>query len=216
MRFEIHYLGVNAVNVVFNVVNKELEVSAHSTGVTEVLSDVLNNHYYISWQNNYLPIEYKKVIQQSKYRENSVVEYDQKALKAEFHDLLKNKQITYSMNNPSRDFFSALYYLRECNKETGYIYLDANRCLWRTKYEYVKNEKLSTALGKVNTRKMHLTFEKLSSKPKEKSDMLTNNLVNEKNDLYFWFTEDSRNIPVKAEYQRSPFSVYWVLTGYSN
>jgi len=44
--------------------------------------------------------------------------------------------------------------------------------------------------------------------------MLTNNLVDEKKELFFWFTDDGRKIPVKAKFTSKPFPVYWTLENY--
>jgi len=62
--------------------------------------------------------------------------------------------------------------------------------------------------------KVKLTFQKISKGEEENSDMLTNNLVNEKRALYFWLSNDERKIPLKAKFMMKPFSVTWKLENY--
>ena len=50
---------------------------------------------------------------------------------------------------------------------------------------------------------------------KERSDMLTNNLVNEERSLVFWFSDDEQRLPLKAKFKMKPFAVVWKLNSYT-
>ena len=114
----------------------------------------------------------------------------------------------------SRDFFSALLYLSNHVQDKGDLWLDANRLIWKASYVSVGREILKTPLGKTPAIKLKMTFRKISPEPKENTDMLTNQLVNEDNTLYLWISDDGRNLPLKAKYERKPFPVYWEIVSY--
>ena len=44
--------------------------------------------------------------------------------------------------------------------------------------------------------------------------MLTNNLVDEGKHLLFWFSDDEKRIPLRAEFNMKPFPVVWELENY--
>ena len=117
----------------------------------------------------------------------------------------------------SRDFFSSLLFLRKINGlKFEKIYLDANKIIWSADLTLMKKEKISTQIGTFECNKYQIKFKKISNEKKERSDILTNNLVNEKGILYFWITDDKYKIPVLAKYMCKPFPVYWKIKSYEN
>lgn len=213
MEFSINYLSVSIANVVFYQNEKQINVHANSTKITQFLADTIDNSYIIKYEKEFLPISYQKRINQKKFKEESLTEFRHDY--AIYHDLITNQKSNYQSIPNRRDFFSALYYLRKQNLHQNQVFnLDANKNPWICEVEFLKKEKLKTILGKKNTYKVKLNFKKNGQFKKGKSDILTNNLVSESNSLYFWFTDDELQIPVKAEYTSSPFSVTWLLTKY--
>lgn len=215
MYFSINYLGVSVANLSFNENNNKIIVKANSTKITQFLSDTIDNLYIINYRNAYIPISYVKKINQTKFKEDSSTTFLENQSEASYYNLINHQNTKYGVNKNTRDFFSAMYFLRNQNLlHSGSIYLDANRVPWMANYKFVKYETINTVLGKKKTFKIKLSFQKLSDQKRIKSDILTNNLVNESNFLYFWITEDQFKIPVKAEYTSSPFSTTWILTNY--
>ncbi|HNX01577.1 MAG TPA: DUF3108 domain-containing protein, partial [Candidatus Cloacimonadota bacterium] len=129
-------------------------------------------------------------------------------------DARENTSKKYTIMPESRDFFSALLYLSNHVQDKGDLWLDANRLIWKASYVSVGREILKTPLGKTPAIKLKMTFRKISPEPKENTDMLTNQLVNEDNTLYLWISDDGRNLPLKAKYERKPFPVYWEIVSY--
>ncbi len=219
MLFNINYLGIPVVRVTMidakGADKGRITVKAKSTGFTNTMTESLDNLYISEYQEDYLTQSYNKNINQSKYKEKSSTSYDQKLFNAKYVNSLKNTLQEYKINDRTRDFFSCLYYLRTRTAETNGVFnLDANKVQWQAKYKLLKKESIRTVLGKTKVLKYKIDFTNLQKKKKENSDMLTNNLVSEYHSLYFWFTDDEKRIPVKAEYDMSPFSVYWNLTEY--
>ncbi len=215
LKFSIQYLGISVANVQFLYNNHSLQVEATSSGITKFLADKLDNHYQIEFEDNCLPSVYKKIINQDKYKENSVTKYHRSDKNAVYFDSLTQYSNQFLIENETRDFFSALSYLRKTDlNNKGNISIDSNQILWKAQYHKIGIEENSSIFGKIKTAKVQIKFIRIDHKKKKKSDLLTNNLVNEKNVLFFWFTDDDKQIPIKAEYVTFPFSVTWVLTDY--
>lgn len=211
----IKYLGISVVNVKISDSNNKLTVKAKATSIASIAAK-MDNLYSIEYIDNYLPIMYAKKINQKDYFEDRITTYDRINLKANRTSFLDaGKDCEYNIVDPIRDFFSSLLYLRNAiDDEQGEIWLDANKLLWKAKYEVMEKETIKCILGKLRTIKVKIDFINVSGGEKERSDMLTNNLVNEERSLYFWFSDDERRIPVKAKFVMKPFPVTWKLKNY--
>ena len=82
-------------------------------------------------------------------------------------------------------------------------------------YSVEGKEKISTKFGKKNAIKVKMNFYNHLNGEKERSDMLTNNLVNEERSLLFWFSDDEQRLPLKAKFIMKPFAVVWKLNSYT-
>jgi len=213
MNFDIKYLNISVAKLHFSLHENELMVKAKSTNITSFLTDNIDNLYVVSYRDEYIPVVYKKMIKQEKYKENSTTIYHDNS--ADYLNTIKNENFKYAVSQDSREIFTALFYLRNLDLQNqNTINLDVNRNHWQVRSGFVKKCQINTILGKKKSILVKLDFKKIKGAVKIKSDILTNNLVNEKNSLYFWFSDDQYRIPLKAEYQTSPFSVTWLLTNY--
>jgi hypothetical protein len=213
----ISYVGISVASVTME--NKEHTITVKTnTGFLISLASQVDNTYQIKYKENYFPLSYHKNIDQNDFAENNMYIYDHdnhNVTVYSYPDSTKEK--SYEILPESRDFFSALYYLRgQLHNEEGSIILDVNKIPWQVNYQVVDREGRRTALGRIPTKKVRLEFTKLSDQPKEHSDILTSNLVSESNNLLFWFSDDDRNIPVRARFDSSPFPVIWKLNSYED
>ncbi|MCK4311353.1 MAG: DUF3108 domain-containing protein [Candidatus Cloacimonetes bacterium] len=211
----IKYLGIKVVKVRITDINNILEIRAKSTSIASIASK-MDNLYLSEYSDNYLPLRYEKKINQKKYVEDRITLYNRENLTANRTSYIDpDKNCEYSIKSTSRDFFSALFYLRNTiDLNQGYMWIDANKIIWKAEYRILGNEILKTPLGKISTIKVEITCFKISPGSKERSDMLTNNLVDEEKSLFFWFTDDEKRIPVKAKFAMKPFPVVWKLEAY--
>ena len=211
----IRYLGIPVVRVQVTDDGSELKVTAKATTFASIAAR-MDNTYISKYTGDYLPITFRKIIKQNNYAEDRIINYDRSVLIARRTSNL-NPELSkeYPIDCSSRDFFSALFFLRGKLDETGgELYLDANSLIWKATYKIVKKEIIRTTFGKIETIKVKLDFSNINGLEKERSDMLTNNLVTEEKSLYFWFTNDEQHIPVKAKFEMKPFPVTWTLDSY--
>jgi hypothetical protein len=124
----------------------------------------------------------------------------------------KGKPEFISLRTHSRDFFSALLFLRTYTRSAndGKVFIYANYNTWEAAFIKVTEEKVKDTLCD----KYEIKFRKVSSNQHKRSDVLTNNIVKEGNILYLWFSQDEERVPIQAEYKMSPFSVMWYLEGH--
>jgi len=214
LQMSIRYLGLKVVNVDMIDNDYTLTITAKATGLGSIASN-MDNQYQSSYQGEYLPDKYSKVIYQKKYSENRIINYNRNNLKAERRSRIsQDLDLQYPIMADSRDFFSALYYIRRHLDEPSTIYLDANSLIWKADYRVVKKERINTILGKQEAFVVEVAFQKISQTARERSDMLTNNLVNEDNVLTLWISDSKERLPLKAKYSMKPFAVYWILDAY--
>ena len=211
----IKYLGITAVKV--SIINKDsvLTINAKATPIASIASN-MNNSYKSIYSGNFLPVKYQKLINQGDYYEDRIIKYNRDMQTAKrLSNISPDRNCEYSINPESRDFFSALFYLRKALDEpSGELWVDANRLIWKVNYKVIGKETISTKLGKIQTIKVELNFINYLDKEKERSDMLTNNLVNPERALIFWFSDDDQRLPLKAKFMMKPFAVVWKLNSY--
>ena len=209
----IKYLGFNVVYVTMEDNGSELIITARSSALASIASG-MDNHYSVVYLGDYLPQTYAKIIEQKDYQERRIITYNREEKTATLTSFIdSSRNCTYAIHPEARDFFSALFYLgKNLNENGGTIWLDAGNLIWQADYEMVKRETVRSYKGKQEALLVKLDFKKISETEKVRSDMLTNNLVSEDNNLYVWFTDDAERIPVKAKFAMSPFSVIWKVT----
>ena len=214
----IRYLGLPVVRVKMIDNGKEIKVTAKATTIASIAAS-MDNKYFSTYSDDYLTERYRKIINQRGYHEDRITMYDRDGSVARRTSyILPERDREYPIVKDSRDFFSALFYLRKMinTQSKGVIWLDANSLIWKAQFEIIGTENLKTKLGRMDAVKVKFTFQQISEEEKENSDMLTNNLVNEERALYFWLSNDERKIPLKAKFMMKPFSVTWKLENYTN
>ncbi len=216
-QYKITCLGIRVVDInITNYFNQEiglLRVKADSYFTTSIFP-FIHNTYITRYEDDFLPVSYEKHVDQKKYFEDRICTYNRENKTAIMIDRLKDKTTSYSIMPSSRDFFSALLYISNHLQVKDDIWLDANKLIWKASYEREDKEIIKTSMGKFPAIRIKMRFHKISAEPKENSDMLTNQLVNEDNTLYLWISDDNRHLPLRAKYERKPFPVYWEITSY--
>jgi len=115
-----------------------------------------------------------------------------------------------------RDLFTALFALRGyalCDSQVIESTLDLDGQIWIARTTVLGRETTETGLGEHDAVKVMVRFQPMDPDGPERpdSDVMTNNLVKEKTKLTFWFSDDERRLPLRAEYRMAPFSLKTVL-----
>ncbi|MFA5244300.1 MAG: DUF3108 domain-containing protein, partial [Pedobacter sp.] len=134
----INYLGLNVTDVIMEDDGQVLTVTAKSTRLAEIAA-VMDNQYISEYTSDYLPVTRYKKILQNKYNEDRIIEYDRKQLMAtRTSKLATDPDTTYPIYAESRDFFTALFYIRYHLETPQKLYLDANGLIWSAEYRIVE------------------------------------------------------------------------------
>ena len=227
LTFSIDYLGFSVASVVMTLqdsddiqndidIQKKIAVQAVSSRFTTLLKNTFDNTYTSYIDHNFRPLIYQRGIQQSNFQEEATVEYHFDTLQASYYDSVNERSETYQILGNTRDFFTTLYYLRTLDLQQSHeLTLDVAGKIILISTRHTGVETLRTNIGRVRTNKVEIYFTWYDDKEKMQSDILTNNLYNEDNILIFWFTNDENQIPVKSQYTRKPFPVYWSITNHT-
>ncbi|RLC47760.1 MAG: hypothetical protein DRH57_03475 [Candidatus Cloacimonadota bacterium] len=221
IKLKISYLNLNIVNVYVNFFNekdnKQITILVNSSGISNAFIKICNKYQCLSAE-NFLPFIYTKEIHQSNYQEQCIIQYKHKTKEALKKDILNGINEKYTIKNNTYDFFSGLFYIRSQDLQVNdsiSFFVDANAVIWKIRAVMIKKDKLKTKIGTFDAIKCQITFERISKKKRaSNSDILTNNLVSEKNKLYLWFSDDDNHIPLKAVYDMFPFNVAWKIEDY--
>jgi|GEM_PF-1238503 len=190
--------------------SKKLSVTAISSKVSGLLRNTFDNIYTCFTDRQFRPFLYEKVIHQSNFQEEAYIEYRLDLLQATYFDHITEYSRTYHILDTTRDFFSTLFYLRTLNlRENHILSLDVAGKIVIITTRWTGSETLRTNIGRVNTNKIEISFRSYDDTEKMRSDILTNNLHNEENKLFFWFTNDGRQIPVRSQYTYRPANIFW-------
>ncbi len=210
--FAIRYLGMKVTEVDLIDSQKDdggtIEVKATSVSFGKLLFRV-NNTYKIEYSGSYLPNQYDKMIRQKNFSQHKRNMFDRSGGRLlTWTDGEYEEFLDMELDN-CRDFFSALLSLRVASTiENLTVY--ANNNLWNGQLTYLGND----VVDKKKTDKYRIQFSQITDNRTRRSDVLTNNIVKEVSFLYLWITDDEMRLPVKAEYDASPFSVFWTLEDY--
>jgi len=216
LMFNIEYLNLNIATVEMEITEAEdkkiIKIVAESSRFINMFTNNFRNTYTTQVDSLFLPSVVRKDISQKNFQENAIINYNFDALTAEYFNDLTNKTKIYTILENTRDFFSALYYIRTLDlTENHELSIDVAGKMMVISINFVANESIRTTIGRKNTNKVELSFKEYDNKAKMRSDILTNNIASKDNNLIFWFTNDEKQIPVKAVYVAKPFNVSWFV-----
>ncbi|MBJ6723343.1 DUF3108 domain-containing protein [Geomonas sp. Red875] len=150
-----------------------------------------------------LPRLFKENIKEGKYRARKEARFNHANLTAESTDLLHQTEKADPITARTYDSLSSIYFIRSCDLEPRRsITFDLYdfKHLWKTEVRVIKREEVKTPLGKFKT--VMVT-----------SQLRSNGSTSKVGNTTFWFTDDSRRIPVKIATQLKVGEVTLTLVG---
>jgi len=218
LTFEVSFLNIPVVTAELEVTNVgfsgdepvlHLAVLGRSTSFYSLLYPV-NNKYdvYFTWPSA-RTLKYSRQISEPGVDLQRTIRYEDGLARTEGAD-------PRPVPRGVRDLFTALYALRGHSLDDGQIIeslLDLDGEIWTARTTVLGHETTQTDLGICPAIKVLVRFHPMNpDDPKRpESDVMTNNLVREKTKLTFWFSDDDRRLPLRAEYRMAPFSLKTVL-----
>jgi hypothetical protein len=209
LTFEVTFLNIPVVTAELEVTEVgftgdepvvHLAVVGRSTPFYSLLYPV-NNHYdaYFTWPSA-RTLKYSRCISEPGVDLRRTIRYEDGLARTDGAD---PRPVPWDV----RDLFTALYVLRGYPLHDGQVIesvLDLDGEIWTAR---------TTVLGRETTETRMVRFHPMNEdNPKRpESDVMTNNLVREKTKLTFWFSDDDRHLPLRAEYRMAPFSLKTVL-----
>ena len=192
-----------------------ISVNAFSNGFISTIYNV-DNKYISTCNLDFIPISYEKEVNQKNIREKKIVIFKHDISIAKTIDLINHSEISYPIDSQSYDIFSLLFAIRDMLPiDNSHFFCLANYNIWRVNIKFIENEVLKLKSESKECSKYLIQVEKvLDNNIKSRTDMLTNNLIQKEINLFLWFSNDEKHIPIKAKYVMFPFSLYWDIDEY--
>ncbi|MEA2103431.1 MAG: DUF3108 domain-containing protein [Candidatus Cloacimonadota bacterium] len=176
----------------------------------------INNSYISTCDTDFVSFRYEKNIEQSNLSERKLIQLNSGKEYIKFSDLLSRNsvltEIDTTVQNEYYDLFSLIFKIRQLGKGDYHFIVAANYDLWQVDIKYIKTDMLKLSREKLNCKKFRLKFKKIYDNPLESpTDVLTNNLFNERSEFFVWISADNRNLPVKFYFDKFPFGATFSL-----
>jgi len=210
LEYRINSMGFKVADLRLNIGKDNLYVKASNSGFRTIFPH-LNNTYRVSFDADFLPQSYVRIIHQSELKDTISTSYHKNS--ATMHRKSSNESISYTLPAPSHDIFTLLAKISQSEKPIGEYLVDGNGRPWKAVVSGGKVEDLKTSLGKFQTRKYELRFKALNTKKAPYIDMLTHNFLDEDLHLSIWVNQVG--IPVKAHLRKKLVVITWEILSIS-
>lgn len=216
---ELHYkLGTGLVSMARVVISNDpqtgqMHVICKGTGLSHLVKK-LDFDFNISYSPGYYPLSMRKKVDQGDYTEDRLYTWNHAQSQAGRYNYLDNTTKVYHAKSGIREFFTAMFYLRDVVADTTSFYLDADTYSFKGRLYQDGVEDMDTGCGTFKARRVHITFTPMFVGERERSDMLTNNLVKPGKELVLWYSQEPPYLPLRAEFASSPLATWWKLTDY--
>lgn len=208
--YSLSYLGMPIGLAQFTISDSTIVAKAKSSALSSITAR-FEYQYTINYVGTFLPLTSHKTAKQENLDEDKTFIWNHTQKTASMLEKNGTKK-EYIIPFNTRDFFTGMFFFARTDSSSSYF--DINGIVYRGELIFLKKETIKTALGKKSAQKCKIRFEKISLAQRTKSDMLTNNIVKEKNTLYIWFSGETPKIPLKIEFEQPLFNIHWSIKNY--
>lgn len=212
----ITYLGVAVAEgkILYTQNNSLCRINAYATskGIISALYNI-DNRYISICDSNLIPYQYEKYIEQDNFQEKKEIVFDRRGGIAQINNKLHNTLIRVPIALDTRDLFSTLFAAsKKIPMENFSFNCFADYNIWKVTFSYHTRENIRLGNKTLPCLKYSAEYRKIiDNNIDSRTDILTNNIFNEKSKIFFWFSEENPYIPVMVQYKMFPFSVYWKM-----
>jgi hypothetical protein len=146
---------------------------------------------------------YRVKIREGSHRRDKEVIFDSAAKRVTYINHIDKNSASYDLTEATFDPLASLYYVRTLPLEMGksvYVSIFDSGKFYKLEVKVIKREEVETPAG---------TFKTIMVQPV----MLTEGIFSRKGDIYVWFTDDEKRIPVQLKTKVKVGSVTGQLTG---
>jgi hypothetical protein len=136
-----------------------------------------------------LPLNFRMKVKEGKHRKDKEIIFEHGKGRARYIDHKNGENAIVEIEGNTYDTYSSFYYLRMLPMEVGksvFVSVLDNKKLWNIEVQVLKKERISTAMGEINT---------ILINPLLKNE----GMFERKGAIYIWLTDDERRIPVKMK-----------------
>lgn len=210
LQYKVTSMRLNVASIDMKLVDPEINIAVKSR-IKIPLFPNLDNHYKIIHDEDYRPVQYTRLVQQSGLKDSVYTVYQKSS--ARMYQKLTGNSNTYAVRADTRDVFSLLAKISSDPNAGGEYTVDGNGRLWLVTVSKGRTEKISTALGKQSARRHDFRFKALSPDKAPYIDMLTFNFLDNDTKLSLWVSMNG--IPLKADLRKNLTSMSWDILSVS-
>jgi hypothetical protein len=192
LSYDIYWLGIYVGNAVLEAVNDKgtLHITSRINSTPFISTFYTVEDYAESLIRDGRSIHFRIKQREGRYKSDKETIFDISNKKVIYFDYLKNKKKEYDIDSVIWDVISGFYYLRTLPLVIGkVVYIDifdSNKLL-KAEVSVLRKEKIKVSgIGEIAT---------VVVKP----DLRSEGLFHRKGDIFIWFTDDEKRIPVKVE-----------------
>lgn len=201
--------------IVYTMDDSLCQINAYATskGIISALYNI-DNKYISICDSHLLPKQYKKYIVQDDFEERKVIVFDQNRRIAQINNKLQNTLIKVPIAPNTRDLFSTLFAAsKQIPMQNFSFSCFADYNIWEVTFTYHNRENVRIKDKTFPCLKYSAEYSRkiIDNNIDSRTDILTNNIFNNKSKMFFWFSEDLPYLPVIIQYKMFPFSVFWKM-----
>ncbi len=213
VEYEIKSLGLKIANlsIKHDLEQRQITILAKSHFTSKIFPR-LDNEYTVSYNENYLPQNYLRKINQDSNQDVVSVTYHHSQKQAQMRMASKDSPETFRITPDTRDFFTMITMVGQLLPQTGRYTIDGNGKLWKASLVKNGTERIKTARGTFQAHHYCMTMAPLDDSKAPYIDMVSHNVFNEATQINFWVSEE-RTV-VKAVVKKGLISMNWDLVDF--
>jgi len=187
------------------------EIVGYTKGLGKLFFDLNVNYESYFVDQEYTPIKFIKTINESGNKKQEEIYFNNKLKEAYYQNTKDTEGKFFFYENKLFDLVSGIYFFRSktdnINKDTSKLqipYLHNGNGIKKLKFDFVGIEKIKVSNVLIKTKKFLCVFES------------KNKLFQNKNEVYFWVSDDKYNIPIIIETRTKLSKIKIELKNYSD
>lgn len=211
LEFGLYWSGIKAGNAIMETkdIGQSIQIvsTATSTPLVSVfykVEDVVTSTILKSEKSPFGSSQnYRIKIREGSHRRDKEVVFDSTAKKVTYTNHIDKDSASYDLTEATFDPLASLYYVRTLPLEVGksvYVSIFDSGKFYKLEVKVIKREEVETPAG---------TFKTIMVQPV----MLTEGIFSRKGDMYVWFTDDEKKVPVQLKTKVKVGSITGQLTG---